>query len=362
MSADDRTKVEDALEAIRSLVEASGLDTSGDDGVIHLDSIVWRGTPNHESEVAANGDIALQMLEHTTEPGYEPISNRSWVDEFSADTQIFQSAAADTGVEPIIAPVMPQENPVEQANNLSDRTDNFDKSFGDYNGQHFSHNDVMMSFHNKDESLFDRSEKAASDIQETRELLAEFQSLLNSTIALRNIQQAQSAEATFKEAAAPTTQDAVTLNNQDANADFLEPTRPAVNDTTSPAIEPTTSDAKNQNSAVVSSQTNAPEASQPVKEPEAAVHDLSAASLEAANTRLSKIALHLVDVAETSDTETKSLFTSAVRSTMQEIIRGQMTDWLSANMTDIIEDALRDEMRPAKPNNPKSTVRQDRNN
>ena len=63
---------------------------------------------------------------------------------------------------------------------------------------------------------------------------------------------------------------------------------------------------------------------------------------------ISKMALHLVDAAESSDETGNHLFTSAVRSTMQEIIRRQMTEWLTANMTDIIEDALRDEMRPAK--------------
>ena len=52
---------------------------------------------------------------------------------------------------------------------------------------------------------------------------------------------------------------------------------------------------------------------------------------------------------EGEEDSTSGLFTRSVRSAMQDIIRSQINGWLRENMTEIIEDALREELRPSKP-------------
>ena len=56
-----------------------------------------------------------------------------------------------------------------------------------------------------------------------------------------------------------------------------------------------------------------------------------------------------MDEEDAEEDSTSGLFTRSVRSAMQDIIRSQINGWLRENMTEIIEDALREELRPSKP-------------
>ena len=364
MSSDDHRKVEDALQAIRSLVEASGLDTAEDDGILKLESIVWRGTPDTSPLENEHSLASLHALDAPIEPSLRPVSDTVWpsiehpsmehsgmehlgspVDgDFDADSFVSDRPASD------IMPVAPVLHTDQNTQNLalepSDQPANADMPISV---------PVSKTALDTNSGTSDLDDQAAIEIQETRALIAEFQNLLDSTIALRKpapqdtetLPQIEGANtsgaANLSELARAALEARASIGNSEPAAADAEPAS-----TSSPDMSP------------LEKETPQTIASRPSSAPKSVIHDLQASGEESASTRLSKIALHLVDVAENGEPEYKSLFTSAVRSTMQDIIRRQMTDWLSANMTDIIEDALRDEMRPAKPDNSKSSNRQDR--
>ena len=329
MPADDNQKVEDALQAIRSLVEANGLHPSADDGVIQLDSIVWRGnaedqqtTPQNDSEMAED---ALPVLPQSMSGFATMTALAEEAEQTPSDTLYTDDAVQADRAE---HPVQPDNTPLAFS------------GFAEPAAQ---------------------EPQTGRELAETRALLAEFQSLLDSTIKQQEQMNSAAPAVPMPHSEAPVSQpvsgphDApqpVQANIADdlaAQADAAEamstlakaaldarlstphipaaPVQQAQMDQ-APAVESPAERADN----ITTAETSAP-------------HNQSGSSSAGS---ISKMALHLVDAAESSDETGNHLFTSAVRSTMQEIIRRQMTEWLTANMTDIIEDALRDEMRPAK--------------
>ena len=406
MSSDDHRKVEDALQAIRSLVEASGID-SDDDGTIKLDSIVWRGSLETKGNETDENLISLHPLEAQMQSDNldgvldQPLS------QGGNNLHVTHAQIQDTSHEPSMSTNSAQAKTIEDLD-LNERLSSYDTvAFDDPNG--FGHQqasrDISQSSRELDpqpssETPEQLNAQAALEIQETRALLAEFQNLLDSTMALKN--------ASLQRPVSPVSED---VDNKDSNAANLSALAKAALDARLMSGAP---ELLNSNRTVSNlPETNSPEPNSPepnfipetaqrleedtpysvqgndeaenptpvsTSNTEQSIEDSNSAQSEVANLpadplpdtpdakseqaarrKLSNIALHLVDVAERTEPEYKSLFTSAVRSTMQDIIRRQMTDWLTANMTDIIEDALRDELQPATSNNPKSTNRRDKN-
>ena len=329
MPADDNQKVEDALQAIRSLVEANGLHPSADDGVIQLDSIVWRGNaedqqtaPHNDSEMASD---TLPVLPQSMSGFATMTALAEEAEQTSSDTLYTDDAMqADIAAQP----VQPDSAP------------------------------LVSSFAAEPAA---QEPQTGRELAETRALLAEFQSLLDSTIKQQEQMNSAAPAAPVPHSEAPVSQPisgphdaphAVQANTADdlaARADAAE----AMSTLAKAALDarlstphipaaPVQHAQMDQAPAVESSA----ERAEKVATAESSAPQNQSDSSSAGS--ISKMALHLVDAAESSDETGNHLFTSAVRSTMQEIIRRQMTEWLTANMTDIIEDALRDEMRPAK--------------
>ena len=316
MPADDNQKVEDALQAIRSLVEANGLHPSADDGVIQLDSIVWRGNaedqqtaPQNDSEMAED---ALPVLPQSM----------SGFATMTALAEEAEQTPSDTLYTDDTTQADRAEHPVQQDNAP-----------------------LVSSFAAEPVA---QEPQTGRELAETRALLAEFQSLLDSTIKQQEQINNAASAASVPHSEAPVSQpvsgphdapnavQAPIADDLAAQADAAE----AMSTLAKAAL-----DARLSTPHIPAVESPADRADKAVTAESSAPQNQSEPSSAGS---ISKMALHLVDAAESSDETGNHLFTSAVRSTMQEIIRRQMTEWLTANMTDIIEDALRDEMRPAK--------------
>ena len=332
MPADDNQKVEDALQAIRSLVEANGLHPSADDGVIQLDSIVWRGNaedqqtaPHNDSEMAED---ALPVLPQSMSGFATMTALAEEAEQTPSDTLYTDDAAQADSAE---HPVQPDNAP------------------------------LVSSFVAEPAA---QEPQTGRELAETRALLAEFQSLLDSTIKQQEQMNSAAPAAPVPHSEAPVSQPVSqpVSGPQDGPHDTPQPVQANIADdlaAQADAAEAMSTLAKAALDARLSTphipatpvqQAPAVE-SPPEGADKAATAETSAPQNQSDSSSagsISKMALHLVDAAESSDETGNHLFTSAVRSTMQEIIRRQMTEWLTANMTDIIEDALRDEMRPAK--------------
>ena len=425
MATDDNRKVEDALQAIKSLVEASGIETSEDDGTIRLDSIVWRGSVGPETQDAEPNLIALNPLER-------PLDSGGLEQQFDTPYSMVDEDISSIEPKPDAADAS------EVSNAQTDETSGHAYSAGksaEMGWPAFHPSDRLSAYDTVSETNFfeptvevqnqpevdsvqssvgpsqQLNQQAALEIEETRALLAEFQNLLDSTIALKNAsvktdattpkqgqadatdrranlselakialdarmsltngleQEAQhavnTAEPSHDVQESAQALDEIILSHShtsdDANhVDGAQSTLGGVIDAAVGNVADVNDDSKAIVSEAVAEDSNVVTAGRGADS-----IDISAerADIEKASDtqKLSNIALHLVDVAERTEPEYKSLFTSAVRSTMQDIIRRQMTDWLAANMTDIIEDALRDELQPAKSKHPNSTNRRDQN-
>ena len=333
MPADDNQKVEDALQAIRSLVEANGLHPSADDGVIQLDSIVWRGNaedqqtaPHNDSEMASD---TLPVLPQSMSGFATMTALAEEAEQTPADT-LYTDDAMQADI--VAQPVQPDSAPLVSS---------------------FAAEPVAQE------------PQTGRELAETRALLAEFQSLLDSTIKQQEQMNSAAPAAPVPHSEAPVSQPvsgphdrphdaphAVQANTADdlaAQADAAE----AMSTLAKAALDARLSTPHIPAAPVQQAQMDqAPAVESPAERADKiATAETSAPQNQSDSSSagsISKMALHLVDAAESSDETGNHLFTSAVRSTMQEIIRRQMTEWLTANMTDIIEDALRDEMRPAK--------------
>lgn len=346
MPADDNQKVEDALQAIRSLVEANGLSPSADDGVIHLDSIVWRGNPEEQQAAQAQPHNDSDMAEDTL-----PILPQS-MSGFASMTALAEEAEQTPSDSSFIASADEAESAA-----VPGQADIAPAA-------------VQVATTNTHQSASADAPQTGRELAETRALLAEFQSLLDSTIKQQEQISATSApnlpQADMPVLAASDSHDSQSraANDLAAQADAAEAMSTlakaaldarlstphvAVEPTNAAPAEPARTDAATETAPMA--QPDAPVAAdnQDSQAEETAESTSARTQSESSSAgSISKMALHLVDAAESSEDTGNHLFTSAVRSTMQEIIRRQMTEWLTANMTDIIEDALRDEMRPAK--------------
>ena len=425
MATDDNRKVEDALQAIKSLVEASGIETPEDDGTIRLESIVWRGSVAPETQEAETNLIALNPLERPLDSGgleqqFDTPYSMVGEEISSIETKSDIADASDVSMSKTDETLGYTDRADESAEmgwpafHPSDKLSAYDTvSKTNYSEPlvEVQNQPDVSSVQSAGDPSQQLNQQAALEIEETRALLAEFQNLLDSTIALKNASaktvdkkpkqdetDATGRRTNLSELAKIALDARMSLTNgleQGAQhtANTAEPIQhiqehtqtsdksilaqlhksddvnlvDGSQGTSDGSVEGGVEHAADMDddSKVVGSNAIAEESNLVAADSSADSIDVSAEKAgdeKASDTqRLSNIALHLVDVAERTEPEYKSLFTSAVRSTMQDIIRRQMTDWLAANMTDIIEDALRDELQPAKSKHPNSTNRRDQN-
>lgn len=391
MTIGDNRKVEDALQAIKSLVEASGIDASEDDGTIRLDSIVWRGSLAPESDEVDKGLIALNPLERPLNS--DALEQQAEAPFSSPVGKLSEDAPAtyhlDTGIHSSLDTQDGQlGNDNSGASNMSDG--NTDRR-GDEGWVAFRQSDRLSAYDNVSQqdvneaqsipaydagdnlpsaiqdnpaqySAAHLNQQAALEIEETRALLAEFQNLLDSTIALKQAAEQKQVDSQDNDKVRDAGDDThlsdlakIALN---ARMSLTNGLSQSANDTDS--NQNTTAEI-DKDVQIRQAEATAQDSLSDNFRDDVPTDELSKAGSDSDSQKLSNIALHLVDVADRTEPEYKSLFTSAVRSTMQDIIRRQMTEWLAANMTDIIEDALRDELQPAKSKHQNPTNRRDQN-